>query len=387
MKIFVMLSRVPYPIEKGDKLRAFHQIRCLSAEHDIVLCALSDSPVHPEALEILEKYCSGIHILPIGKSGMVWNLLKALFSRKPMQIGYFYRCSAKKKVKALIASTRPDHIFCQLIRAAEYVKDIPLPKTLDYQDIFSMGARRRAETSSFFTKQLFLEEYRRLIRYEREIYSAFNRATIISKPDRDLLPFPEREQVEIIPNGVDHSYFSPHLADKKYDLVFTGNMGYPPNIDAAVYLAEEILPRLRKTRPDARLLLAGANPHPRVKALQSDHVTVTGWVADIRESYAASKIFIAPMRIGTGLQNKLLEAMAMGLPCITSALANQALGAAENHEILIGSDAESYTGCILQLLDDQPAAEALADSGHAFVLRQFSWENTARQLSRIFTEK
>jgi len=386
MKIFVLLSRVPYPIEKGDKLRAFHQIRCLSKNNDVILCALSDAPVHPEALNILSSFCSEIHIIPIGKAGMVWNVIKAFFNGKPLQVGYFYRCAAKKKIDEIISKCRPDHIFCQLIRVSEYVKFNSIPKTLDYQDIFSMGAKRRAESSSLFLRSFFMMEYRRVLHYEHDIFTKFNYKTMISAPDRDLLPHPARNEVVIIPNGVDHDYFSPVKREKTYDVVFTGNMGYPPNIDAARFIAEEIFPLVLKKNPEAKLLLAGATPHAKVLELESPNIHISGWMADIRDSYASARIFIAPMRIGTGLQNKLLEAMAMEMPCITSIMANQALGAKENEEILIGTTAQEYANHIGRLMQDTEYAGTLAWNGHRFVKKVFSWEHSAETLENLFNK-
>lgn len=316
---------------------------------------------------------------------MIWNVFKAFLVGKPLQVGYFYRQSAQKKINALIEHCRPDHIYCQLIRVSEYVKDSKIPKTLDYQDVFSTGAKRQAETSTPWMKQLYMLEYRRLLGYEHDIFGKFDHKTIISQPDRDLLLNPSREEVVIIPNGVDHEYFSPVKMQKTHDIVFTGNMGYPPNIDAAKFIAEEIFPLLLKQFPSATLLLAGANPHPKVQALRASNITVTGWLPDIRDSYSSSCIFIAPMRIGTGLQNKLLEAMAMELPCISSVLANQALGAKENEEILIGNTAEEYANHIVRLLQNESFAQTIAQNGHAFVKNHFSWENSTDLLEQLFT--
>ena len=384
MKIFVLLSRVPYPIEKGDKLRAFHHIRCLAQNHEIVLCALSDSSVHPEALNILGEICKAVHIIPIKPAGMIWNLLKAFVNGNPLQVGYFYRSSAQARISELIKQHKPDHIFCQLIRVSEYVKELPIPKTLDYQDIFSMGAKRQAETAPFWKRPFLLLEYRRLLNYEKSIFDKFDHKCIISAPDRELLSHPDRNKVVIIPNGVDHDFFQPLARPKKFDIVFTGNMGYPPNIDAAQFIAKDIFPLVLKKIPTATLLIAGANPHASVKSLQSDNINVSGWMPDIRESYATSRIFIAPMRIGTGLQNKLLEAMSMKLPCITSPLANQALGAAVNQEILVGISAEQYAGHIIGLLQDESKASDLAENGFRFVKQNFSWEKSAAMIEKLF---
>lgn len=384
MKIFVLLSRIPFPIEKGDKLRAFHQIRGLAGKHEIILCALSDSPPHPEAIKVLSDYCSEIHLIPTQKRGLFWNVIKAFFNGKPFQVGYFYRRSAQKKINSLIEDCKPDHIYCQLTRVSEYVKESKLSKTLDYQDVFSLGAKRQAESSSPFTKLIYMMEYKRLLRYEHDIFEKFDHKTIISLPDRDHLPHPSRNEVVIIPNGVDHEYFSPVIGVKTHDILFTGNMSYTPNIDAARFLANEIFPLVLKQFPKATLLLAGANPHSKVRAVKAKNITVTGWLPDIRESYASARIFIAPMRLGTGLQNKLLEAMAMELPCITSALANQALGAKETEEILVGNTAEEYANHIISLMKDGNKAEILAKKGHTFVKKEFSWERSTSMLEELF---
>jgi sugar transferase (PEP-CTERM/EpsH1 system associated) len=386
MKIFVLLSRIPFPTEKGDKLRAFHQIRCLSKNNEIILCALSDSPVNPEAIKNLETFCSEIHLIPTRKSGLIRSAVTTFFNGNPFQVGYFYRRSAQKRIDLLIKKCNPDHIYCQLTRVSEYVKESRIPKTLDYQDVFSLGAKRQAESSSPLLKIFYMMEYRRLLRYEHDIFNKFEHKTIISLPDREVLPHPSRNDVVIVPNGVDHEYFRPLAAEKTHDIVFIGNMGYPPNIDAARFLAKKIFPEVLKQNPDATLLIAGANPALKVQLLRSHHITVTGWLPDIRESYSKSRIFIAPMRIGTGLQNKLLEAMAMEMPCITSLLANQALGAKENEEILIGNTAKEYADHIINLLKNKSKSESLAKKGHTFVKREFSWEKSTALLENLFVK-
>ena len=216
-------------------------------------------------------------------------------------------------------------------------------------------------------------EYHRLKRYEAAIFDDFDVKTIISEPDRTLFPHEKRNEILIIPNGVDHDYFKPQECEKRYDLVFTGNMSYPPNVNAVEYLAEEIMPVVWKTLPETKLYIAGATPDPKVKKAASDKIIVSGWLDDIRDAYAKSRVFIAPMRIGTGLQNKLLEAMSMRLPAITSPLANASLGAKPNEEILIGSNAEEVAQHIITLLTDKEKAERLAQAGFDFTNRVYDW--------------
>ena len=387
MKLFILLPRVPYPTEKGDKLRAFNQIRQLSKHHEIILCALNDSVLHDQAIPVLSKYAKAVYIIPISKFTIFLNLIRTVFTNKPLQVGYFYNKATAKKIEKLINQHQPDHVFCQLIRVAEYLKNIPIPKTLDYQDVFSKGIERRLSTSPAYLRPFLRLEHSRLLTYEHDIFELFDNKIIISIPDRDQIPHPQREQIVVVPNGVDTDFFKPISYEKEFDLVFTGNMGYPPNINAAEYLVRKILPVVLKRKPDLKLLIAGANPHLRVSVLKSSNVEVSGWVSDMRECYAAAKIFIAPMQIGTGLQNKLLEAMAMQVPCITSSLANQALKARENEEILIAETPFEYANCIINLLNDPNLSQKIALNGYQYVLKNFSWEKETAKIEELITRK
>ncbi len=274
---------------------------------------------------------------------------------------------AQKKINALLDEYKPDIIYGQLIRVAEYIRHQKYPKAIDYQDVFSMGMRRRMEVSSFFLKPFFHMEYLRLSRYESDIFTAFDIKTIISKPDRDLIPHKKRNQILIIPNGVDHTFFKPMQADTKYHVVFTGNMAYPPNINAAEFLVKEIMPIVWQKQSNTRVFLAGATPDKRVKVLASERVTVSGWLDDIRSAYAESRIFIAPMRIGTGLQNKLLEAMAMRLPCITTPIANKALDGKHGVDLLVGKTAEELANNIMFYIKNGDETRQIAEQGFQFV--------------------
>ena len=375
MKIFVLLPRIPYPLEKGDKLRAFNQIKQLAKHNEIVLCALNDNPKvnEQDAFHALQPYCQSINFIKISKPQILLGLIRAFFKGLPMQCGYFYNRKAAKKIDALIAKHKPDMLFGQLLRVAEYIRHKDLPKAIDYQDIFSYGMKRRADIASFVTRPIYNMEYRRLCRYEAAIFEDFDVKTIISEPDRDLFPHERRDEILVIPNGVDHDYFKPQVQEKKYDLVFTGNMSYPPNVNAVEYLAEEILPIVWKTLPEVKMYIAGATPDPKVKKVASDHIIVSGWLDDIRDAYAQSRVFIAPMRIGTGLQNKLLEAMSMRLPAITSPLANASLSAKPDEEILVGSNAEEMAQHIITLLTDKDKADRLALAGYNFTNRVYDW--------------
>ncbi len=386
MNLLVVLSRVPYPLEKGDKLRAYHLVTRLAKYHRIYLFCLTDQRIPPEHIEHLRAYCAHIEVIHLPTWRILARLSTAVFSRLPFQVAYFHHAIAQRAIDRAIATFKPDHVLCQLVRTTEYVRHhYQLPKTLDYMDTLSKGMERRTENARFWSRPLLRAETRRLIAYENLMLDLFDRHVIISAQDRDLLYHPLRDQVKVIPNGVDTEFFRPQTAAKTHDLVFTGNMNYPPNIDSVLYLVQKVLPLVRKERPDTTLLISGVDPTPRVRELAKNdpRITVSGRVPDIRDSYAAATVFAAPMQIGTGLQNKLLEAMAMRMPCVTSALANNAVGAVPNESILIGSEPMDYAGHILRLLSDATERDRIAANGYRFVRDNFDWGRNAEALEAL----
>ncbi len=388
MKLFVLLSRFPYPLEKGDKLRAFHQIRTLSRNHKIYLCCLSDIKVDPAHIKELESYCEEIRVIRLNKLKILWRLFLGVFSGKPFQFHYFYDHSAKREIENYIESALPAHIYCQLIRTASYVKKYSvIPKTIDYMDALSAGMKRRSKTSSFPLSFLFELESKRLSKFEAELFKYFDHHCIISDQDRESIQHPRKDQIKVIPNGIDESFFVNKKRDKNYELLFTGNMNYPPNVMAASFIADGILPELRKKAWKGKVLIAGAKPSAKVRALKSNEIEVSGWVDDIRDAYSSAKIFVAPMFIGSGLQNKLLEAMAQGIPCVTSSLANNALGAKAGESILIAEKKEEFAEKIFYLSSNNDEAIAMGKLGQSFIKKNFSWAHQSELLTAIFATK
>ncbi|MDK2910133.1 MAG: polysaccharide biosynthesis protein PslH [Bacteroidales bacterium] len=386
-KLLVVLPRVPWPLEKGDKLRAYHQLHFLCHHFEIYLVALSEGKPHPQALTQLTPFCKEIHIIPTSLARRFWGMLKALFVGWPLQAGYFYHSRAYREIRKILSFHNPSFAYFQLARTGPYARGLSIPSIIDFQDTFSAGIQRRIEKAPFWVKPFLHFEYLRLKRYETALLDVFTEATLISLPDRDLFPHPNRNRIHIIPNGVDFEFFTPNpTAIKEEWVLFTGNMNYPPNVDAARFLAKEIMPQVWKVLPSVKLILAGATPHPSVKALENEKTIVTGWINDMREYYNRAAIFVAPMRMGTGLQNKLLEAMAMQLPCVTSSLANQSLGAAEGREILIGKSAHEFASHVVHLFNDKNFAQQLASNGSIFVKNNYSWEKATHRLADIIRQ-
>jgi len=192
----------------------------------------------------------------------------------------------------------------------------------------------------------------------------------------------------VIANGVDFEKYKVDNNPKEYDLIFSGNMSYPPNIDAADFIARQIFPQLRKEFPELKLVICGASPTPKVLALAGNGITVTGWVESMATYYGKSKIFIAPMRMGTGLQNKLIEAMAMKLPCVTSTLAGKPLVGVQNgQDIVICETVSGYVEAVKMLLTNPELYQVIAENGHQFVKENYNWETINAKLEEIITGK
>jgi sugar transferase (PEP-CTERM/EpsH1 system associated) len=374
MKILYLTSRFPYPLEKGDKLRAYHQLRELARDHEVILWSVSDGPVAEEHLAHLRTFCAEVHVSQLSKPRIALNLLRAAFKGWPYQVGYFYTRRIHRQVSDLIGRSKPDAIFCQLIRMAEYVREVRgIPRTLDYMDTYSKGMERRVGRERWPKRTLIRSEWKRLLRYEREVFTDFTAHLIISAQDRDHITHPDRAKILVIPNGVDWERYQPLDRPKKYDLMFEGNMAYPPNVESAVFLIREVMPLVWKQRPDTTVVIAGATPAREVLDLANDRVTVTGWVEDMREVAAASRISLAPMLISIGMQNKILQAFAMQLPCVVSALANNAIGAEPGRDVLVAEQPSEYAAHILRLLSNPEEAKTLASHGNAFVRQHYDW--------------
>ncbi|MGX8712578.1 MAG: glycosyltransferase [bacterium] len=398
MKILVALPRFPYPLEKGDKLRAYHQIVELSKRHDIYLFCVSHRRVDPAHLKALEPYCREIRVVRLNRWVCAFNILRNWVSSKSLQMGYWNTKRSKRACRAFAREVQPDVIYNQMVRTMPLVARLPYPKVMDFQDALSLNTERRMEQTRGLWHYLLHFEFKMLRSSEYKAFSIFDALTIISEVDSEAIPHKKNGEIHIVPNGVDFDYFNVDSVKCKsesdaapqslpaYHILFTGNMSYAPNIDAARYLVRDVMPLVWEKEPKATLLLAGADPKGSVCALASPRVELHGSLPDIRTAYASARIFVAPMRIGSGLQNKLLEAMSMNLPCVTTPLANAALGATPGTHLLLGDTPQALADNILRLLADKSLADQIAHQGHSFVLERYSWENAVQPLEKILND-
>ena len=384
MKLLVVASRFPFPLQKGDKLRLYHQIRCLSEVAEIYLYTTSTSDVKEKDIEELSKFCKAIKVHSMSQATMLGNITQSVLSSLPLQVGLFTTSKIKKEIEAFAKEHSIDHIYCQLARMAENIKDLPYPKTIDYMDAFGFGMKRRAEMGGLLKRFIYTLEAKRMSRYETEIFNYFDHHTIITDQDKTRMDLPA-EKLTVVPNGVDTEYFKNRGGIMDYDIVFVGNMGYLPNIDAAKMLVKKILPKTnKKMNRNLSVLIAGARPSKEVIDLAKvEGVTIAGWMEDIRSAYKNGKIFVAPIFKGIGQQNKILEAMSMEIPCIVNSHVALGLGLEDGKNCLIADSEDAFVDKIIQLLEEPILYTNLLINGKELVLQKFVWSKQTQSLAHL----
>jgi glycosyltransferase involved in cell wall biosynthesis len=214
----------------------------------------------------------------------------------------------------------------------------------------------------------------------------FDATTIISSFDKANLSV-QPNQTVVIGNGVDYTFFSPQNIAKKYDLLFLGNLSYLPTQNAVRFLIDEVIPKLLLQRPQLTINIAGASMPSSYKAYNSPNITMSGWVEDIRNTYAEAKLFVAPLITGAGVQNKLLEAMSMALPCVTTSVVNASLQAVEGKQLIIANTCDEFVVQILNLLDNQEKQNRLSKEARRFIEESYSWEKSNAKLAQVLNGK
>ncbi len=318
--------------------------------------------------------------------GTIKSVFVSIFGKMPIQVALFYDSSLHSQFDEIVRGENPDHVYFQLIRTARYAENIQQDKTLDYMDNFSHWTKKLAAQSLFPIRLLLNWEAQKVAVFEESVFGNFQAHCIISGQDKANLEFGQKSSISCVPNGVSTDYYQPRFdVEKEYDIGFIGNLGYYNNIQAARFLVKKILPSLESSLPGLKVLIAGARPAKEVLNLKGKGVAVQGFVPDIRISYASARIFVAPILLAVGLQNKILEAMAMGIPCITTTSVNEAIGAKQGEEILIADSAIEFAEQIKVLLLDDHLCRSMGQNGLEFVKNKYSWEKAVETLNNVLT--
>lgn len=392
MRILYLSQRVPYPPNKGDKLRSFNQIKFLSRFHEISLVCLSDNNSDLQHVSALKSYCKSVDIVPLSTFSSRMNALKALFTCSPLTRAYFYSDSLKRIVENKLKSQTFDLIFVYCSSMAQYAEDVTnLPKVIDYVDVDSEKWAQYALHAKFPFRQIYSIEDRRLRRYETLLCDKFQRGFLVSEKEVDdfcHLVTPCHTVVPLL-NGVDLDMFQPSV--QPYDtrrIVFTGVMDYFANIETVLYFYREIFPFIRKTLPDVKFYVVGSKPVKELIELGKTDpgIIITGYVEAIQPYVQQSAVFVAPMRIARGVQNKILEAMAMGVPVVTSSLGLTGISATVGVEILVDDDPYKFAQQVLKLINDSAWRGEVSRNARKAVEDKYNWSNSLSGLNETLSE-
>lgn len=393
MRILYVLPSLQHPTIQRGGLRHYHFLRALARRHAITLLALAPSGTTAEARAEVEALVERCLLFPVaepatggaGRPGALRRLRRALRLRAALRATRraFLELARRERFDVVLFHGKPAYPVIRGFRA--------LPVVADFCDATSMRLREQLRFAPYLERPWRLWRHHAMRRLERELLDQACRVAFISPRDRAAVLGPT-SRAAVIPNGIDLAYWTRRRgAGRAERIVFTGVMSYAPNEDAALLLIEQLWPVLRASRPALELFVVGRDPSPAVieAGRRAAGVTVTGWVDDVRPYLEEASVYVAPIRYASGLQNKVLEALAMGVPVVTTPIVAEGLrgdGGGDDAPPVRAAEVGGMAAAILALLDDEPARRGLAAAGRRFVEAEFDWGRAAERLEGMCLE-
>ena len=382
--ILYLVHRLPYPPNKGDKVRSYHLLKHLSKTNQVYLGTFVDDPDDLQHIEKVRSFCSDLHVARLEPKFAKIRSLNALFADDPLTLRYYRDAALQDWVDSICSQKKIDAIVVFSSAMAQYVESkARLPIIIDFVDVDSAKWTQYAPNHRWPMSWLYRREGAHLLAYEREIAARSTRSFFVTETEAALFTRLAPEcaiRVEALCNGVDADYFapidnraSPYAADEM-SIVFTGAMDYLPNIDAVRWFVADILPTLSERWPRLRFYIVGRSPTTAVLALADQNVTVTGTVPDVRPYLQHAAVVVAPLRIARGIQNKILEAMAMARPVVASSECAAAVDAIFGQELKIATTPDDFINEIDALLQAPDRCRAIGHAARQRVIARYSWE-------------
>lgn len=390
-RILYLTTRLPYPVVGGDRLRMYNilkQLKLLGYEVTLISLVTQDDDIRG-AMEHNEFY-SKLITVPFNRKMAYLYAAKAVFNDKPFIVEYFYSREMQKVVDNLLKKENFDIITGYMIRIAPYLEKYKDENIIiDFVDAVSMMYQRRIKNvQSLWDKFKIGIEYIKVKNYEKKCTKIFKMQTVISQTDKDYIEkFVKKSNIKIVGNGVDTEYYKPVDSLKENKICFVGSMQYIPNSEAAIYFATKVFPLVKKSIPDAKFKIIGANPRKdlfeAVKGVEG--VEITGKVDDMREYMKDCKVSVCPVKIAGGIQNKILEAMAMGIPVLTTPEGAEGIGVSEEVLEVVNSD-EEYARKVIELIKNEQKSCEISKKSRDFVVDNFSWTKVGDKLDELIKE-
>ncbi|MDE2456338.1 MAG: TIGR03087 family PEP-CTERM/XrtA system glycosyltransferase, partial [Burkholderiales bacterium] len=375
--LLFLVHRMPYPPDKGDKVRSYHLLKHLGEAHRVFVGTFVDDPADLVHLEALRGLCADLLALPLNPRRARIASLAGLLDGRSLTLHYYRARAMRAWVRRIVATQDIAAIVVFSSSMAQYALGLGLPVLIDFVDVDSAKWTEYAARHPWPLSTLYRLEGRRLLAYERHAAANAERSFFVTDKEAALFErlAPEcAARVDAVGNGVDAAYFAPDparpspFAAGELPLVFTGAMDYWPNIDAVAWFVADILPALRARWPAARLHIVGRSPSAEVRALAGEAVSVSGTVPDVRPYLQHAAVTVAPLRLARGIQNKILEAMAMARPVVATRACAEAVAAKPGAELISVADAAGFVEAVDALLREPARAAALGGAGRERVL-------------------
>ncbi len=386
-KVLFVSSRFPYPPIGGDVLFVYQQLKGLSKRYEVWLFALDEfGKTDAKDIENLKKETGvkRVEVRNISQLSSFFNAIKGyLFKDEPLQIGFYFRKEIFESIEKMSDEFKPDVSIFQTVRTAKYSDAVHTgSKVLFYADAISLNYKRAMKHVKGKTKLIYSLERKKLLRYESRCADSFDGIAFHTLVDPSYLEKENKISLDkgklfIVPNGVDTEYFSYRAPEEKsnYRISFVGNMRTVANEDAVVFFAKEIFPRIRKKHENAEFYIIGSSPSKAVIELgKMAGITVTGRVEDVRKYVWDSDVSVVPVRIAAGLQNKVLESMAIGRPVVATSTASKGIENLKGDELLVSDDPEQFARYVVDLLENYEKRKKLSIKARKFVEKEYSWE-------------
>ena len=387
MRIFFVAQRVPYPPNRGDKITTFNEIRHLAARHEVHVYCLADGASDLDNVRGLEPYAATVTAVPVRPLQSRIRAALALVGTKALSVAAFDEPALHAAIKKGVAEHKPDAIIVYSGNVAQYAEPFAdVARVMQFADLDSFKWQQYANRSAPPMRWVYSSEHRRLLAYERAIAHSFDHSLVCTAIERrDFESLIPGVPVSTVGNGVDLEYFQPMGTTKKpASLVFTGVMDYLPNVDAVLWFCEQMLPLVRAAVPQATFTICGSRPTPEVQKLAAlPGVSVTGLVPDTRTYLDSAEVFVAPLRMARGIQNKLLEAMAMGLPVVTGNAAWRGTVIAQGDGMFVSDDPAEFAALVVRLLTNHEFRRSMAARARDNAEHHYRWDTQMALLDDV----